>query len=120
MISSHTPGCFSYSVKVINPSKKTDYSRRKFRVSIPFATVGDMRKSLAESFSSFIAKEGELEFGYITPGHRGRGQQRWISEDIDLEDMYADYKGKKEIILWFFVNKDVVKSKKTTTLTWRR
>ena len=74
--------------------------------------MGDTRKSLAESFSSFIAMEGELEFGYITPGHGARGRQRWISEDIDLEAMYADYKDKREIIFWFFGNKDVIKSKK--------
>ena len=109
----HTPWrcneSFSYSVKVINPSKKTDYS---LRVSIHFATVGDTRKSLAESFSSFIAMEGELEFGYITPGHEARRRQRWISKDIDLEAMYTDYKDKREIIVWFFGNKDVIKSKK--------
>jgi len=103
---------FSYSVKVINPAKKTDYSLRKFRVSVRFATVDDMKKSLAESFPTFITKEGELEFGYIAPGHGARGQQQWISDDVDLQDMYTEYIGKKEITLWFFVNKDVVKSKK--------
>ena len=34
------------------------------------------------------------------------------SYDIDLQDMYAEYRGKKEITLWFFVNKDVAKSTK--------
>lgn len=75
------PQSFSYSVKVINPAKKTDYSLRKFRVSVRFATVDDV-KSLAESFPTFITKEGELEFGYIAPGNGARGQQRWISDDI--------------------------------------
>ena len=108
-VTSRTPHneSFSYSVKVINPSKKTDYTLRKFRVSVRFVTMGDMMKALAESFPTFITKESELEFGYIAPGHGARGQQRWIADDIDLQDMYAEYRGKKEITLWFFVNKDV-------------
>ena len=69
-----------------------------------------MKNSLAESFPTFITKEGELEFGYTAPGHGAHGQQRWICDDIDLQDMYTEYIGKKEITLWFFVNKD--KSKK--------
>ena len=112
-VTSRTPHneSLSYSVKVINPSKKTDYSLRKFRVSVCLATMGDMKKALAESFPTFITKESELEFGYIAPGHGVRGQQRWIADDIDLQDMYAEYRG-KEITLWFFVNKDVAKGKK--------
>ena len=74
--------------------------------------MGDMMKALAESFPTFITKESELEFGYIAPGHGARGQQRWIADDIDLQDMYAEYRGKKEITLWFFINKDVAKGKK--------
>ena len=62
--------------------------------------MGDLKKALAESFLVFITKEKKLEFGYIAP-------QRWIADDSDLQDMYAEYHG-KEITLWFFVNKDVV------------
>ena len=58
-VTSRTPHneSFSYSVKVINPSKKTDYSLRKFRVSVRFVTMGDVMKALAKSFPTFITKE---------------------------------------------------------------
>ena len=54
-----------------------------------------MKNSLAESFPTFITKEGELEFGYTAPGHGAHGQQRWICDDIDLQDMYTEYIGKE-------------------------
>ena len=41
------------------PRKHSDYNLRKFRVSIYFVTIGDMKKTLAESFTTFISKESE-------------------------------------------------------------
>ena len=54
-----------------------------------------MKNYLAESFPTFITKEGELEFGYTAPGHGAHGQQRWICDDIDLQGMYTEYIGKE-------------------------
>ncbi len=47
------------------------------------------------------------------PGHGGRGKQRWITTDYDLEDMYTEYQGKKEVLLWLFSipTSDVSKTK---------
>ena len=93
----------SYSAKVINPAKKADYSLRKFRVSCRFTTVLNLQKSLSECYPTFISCDAvDIEVGYITPGHGARGKQRWICDDIDLTDMYKEYKGKKEIVVWFY------------------
>jgi len=52
--------CFSYSVKVINPAKRTDHSLWKFRVTVCFATVDDVKKSLAESFPPSLPRRVKL------------------------------------------------------------
>ena len=96
----------TYSVKIINPAKKTDYSLRKFRVSTHFKTVCSLKKALSEYFPTFLTGDAsDVEVGYITPGHGARGKQLWISDDIDIEDMYKEYQGKKEITLWVYTSK---------------
>ena len=94
--SSNSEG-FSYSVKIINPAKKADYSIRKFRVNTLFKTVISLKKALCESFLTSSASD--VEVGYITKGHGARG------------------------ILWFYTNNKTEegskKGKKTNSLTWR-
>jgi len=94
----------SYSVKIINPSKKTAYSVRKLRVDSNFDTPEDIKQQLCEAFSEHIPNSDvDLEIGYISPGHGARGQQRWIIDNEDVQDMYEDYKGKNEVLLWFYI-----------------
>ena len=42
-------------------------------------------------------------FGYIEPGHRLKGKQRWLVQDQDVMEMYVCYEGKTccEIMLWY-------------------
>ena len=65
---------FSYSVKIINPSKKTAYSMRKLRLSCRFETPQELKDQLCDAFSDQIGDTDELEFGYISPGHGARGK----------------------------------------------
>ena len=93
----------SYSVKVVNPSKKSDYFIRKWRTSVRFQSVQQLRRSLCEELNDMLVGDhSELEIGYIEPGHGTRGKQRWIFDDKDLADMYQVYSKKGEIILWMF------------------
>ena len=59
----------SYSVKVVNPSKKTDYVIEKLHgVSWKFITVDEIRKAIEETCESMI--EVPLRnMGYVEPGH---------------------------------------------------
>ena len=41
------------------------------------------------------------QVGYIQPGHGTRGRQLWLASDGDIEEMYSECQGKKEILLWF-------------------
>ncbi len=90
---------YRYSVKIINPSKKRDYSVLPLRVNEDFETMEQLKDKLLEKFPNYVSGQ-QFEFGYIGPGHGARGKQRWIINDDDLEDMYSEYQGKKEVILW--------------------
>ena len=37
------------------------------------------------------------QVGYIQPGHGTRGRQLWLASDGDIEEMYSQCQGKKEI-----------------------
>lgn len=94
----------SYSVKIINPNRKTAYSVRKLRVNYDFETPEDIKQQLTDAFTEHIPDSNvDLEIGYITPGHGARGQQRWIIDEKDMQDMYNEYKGRNEVLLWFYI-----------------
>ena len=92
-------GPASYNVKVINPSKKSDYFIWKRRTRIRFQDI----ESLQDKLRSESGDHGEIvEMGYTEPGHGAQGKQRWILNAGDLEDMYEAYSGKTEIMLWVY------------------
>ena len=39
------------------------------------------------------------EMGYLSPGHGLKGKLNPLSDDEDLQDMYAEYKSKREIMI---------------------
>ena len=65
-------GRTSYNVKVINPSKKSDYFIRKWRTGIRFQHI----ESLPDKLCSELGNHGEIvEMGYIEPVHGARGKR---------------------------------------------
>lgn len=92
---------FRYSLKVINPKKKTLFSVH----SLPGATskfvsitdVGDMVRKFLQS--------DVVEVGYISPGHGAKGKHNSLLDDDDLSTMYLEYEGKRGvngILLWCY------------------
>ena len=47
--------------------------------------------------------------GYISPGHRLKGKLNPLTGD-DFEDMYGEYKGKRDIMLWCCTPRSKLKS----------
>ena len=92
-------GTWTYSVKIMNSKKRSEYTVRKWRDvdNRVFEKFDDIKAGL----SAFI-NESELVVGFIEPGHGAKGCQRWLHDDGDLKDMYDLYKGKKEIMLWCY------------------
>lgn len=89
----------SYSIKVVNPAKKSDYHIYTIRDSVEFRTVKSLEKFIKANFKEF--KEADaMCIGYVEPGHGWKGKQQWINTDEDLGELYAVYKAKKNLMLW--------------------
>lgn len=90
-------GTLNYSIKIVNP-KKSDFvvsSKKKFH------DLDNLKKRVSEEFEEQI--NGSIkQIGYIEPGHGLRGKQRWLTSSVELEEMYALFQGRKEIMLWTF------------------
>lgn len=101
-------------MKFINPSRKSEFQVRKWRVCKIFKTITSLTSNLKKSFEE-IGGEKELSLGYVEPGHGYKGRQQWIHSDDDLHDMYQTYKKKKEILLWCYLprEKDCAKRGRT-------
>ena len=86
-----------YSVKIISPVKKSEYTVQKMRTSSIFQTVEDLKQEMStiKGIPSTID-----QLGYIEPNRGVKGRQHWIITSEDLVDMYRSYVGKDEIVLW--------------------
>ena len=87
---------FTYSIKILNPNKKTDFIIQKLRVSCHFTSVDDIKAQIISSCEGKVAEDLE-QLGYMSPGNQ---KKRWLFTDNDVKDMYHEYSGKQEILLW--------------------
>ena len=92
---------YCYSVKIINPQKKSDYSLRKWRhVSKRFPSVESIQSQLIKDFGDVLpSRKEDIELGYIKPGHGAKGRTQWIFTE---EDLYKEHAEKTEIIIWLY------------------
>ena len=101
---------YSYSVKVINPHKKSEYVVQKLRVSDVFKSVDDIKEILISTLENVPSTIDQL--GYIEPGHGAKGKQRWLSGQDDLKDMYSLHQNRQEILLWCFSDSQAANKKR--------
>ena len=94
----------SYSLKFMNPKKKSEYTIRRWRIKQRFVTVSQLSSKLVENFEELRPVDSSgLSMGYIEPGHGYKGKQRWLCVDEDLCEMYSIYSGRSEILMWCFL-----------------
>ena len=82
-------------VKLVNPVRKSEYVIQKVRGIPKCTTIDELKAKLCDELKIDIA-----ELGYISPGHGLKGKLNPLTGDEDLEDMYGEYKNKRDIILW--------------------
>ena len=87
---------YQYSVKVMNPRRKTNYFVRKLKVNRKFLSQLELRDELFQELGRRVS-----EIGFILPGHGLKGKHITITTDNDLSVMYEEYCSKHcEIRLW--------------------
>ena len=100
---SSSPG-YRYTVKVINPGKKSSYDIHKLvNFSEKFASLDELKQHLTELLGTQID-----DVGYISPGHGLKGRQNTCLIDEDVDHIYEEFK-RKDILLWCY---DVTKKNK--------
>jgi len=68
----------SYSVKLVNPDRKSEYRVEKWRTNVKFKTPESLTEKLKETFTE-LSPCSEIKVGYMEPGHGYKGKQRWIT-----------------------------------------
>ena len=89
---------YAYTVKVMNTSKKSDYTVVKFSKQGQIQTISDLKSELLARFTDRLS--GDIEVGYIHPEHGLHGKQEWLCRDDDVQDMYDLHPNKKPILLF--------------------
>ena len=92
---------FYQSVKVMNKAKKKEYVVEKSSATTPFGSLESIKTALKE-VDHIVGN-----IGYIEPGHRLKGKQKWLLDDSDVSEMYVVHKNKREVMLYVFVDRQV-------------
>ena len=101
--SGHAP--FEYSLKVINPTKMSDFKTFSIhgrRQCKSFSDLKDLMEKSIPSDAVGMPNLHDVEIGYIEPGRGVKGRKIWLRTDADVKEMYAKHQGKKKINLWCY------------------
>ena len=85
----------------MNASRKSEYTVQKLQERDVYSAVQTLKTDICKQFSDKLP-EGEIELGFIQPGHGFKGKQRWLCSNVCLKEMYQEHKGRKEIVLWCY------------------
>ena len=97
-----------YSLKVINPSKKSEYRTVRLQGQKVCTTLDGLKEFIDKGLpvtGDNLPPVKEVEIGYLEPGHGAKGKRCWLYTDDDLKEMYGKHKGKKELLLWCYSHK---------------
>ena len=92
-----------YSVKIINPSKKSEYKTVKLQGQPKYCnTLAELKEFITTSLPESLEDPPLDDVGYVEPGHGAKGKRCWLHTDADVMEMYKQHKGKKELLLWCY------------------
>ena len=97
-----------YSLKVINPSKKSEYKTIRLQGEKLCRTLEGLKEFIVKGLPAStdnMPPVKEVEIGYLEPGHGAKGKRCWLYTDDDLKEMYEKHKGKRELLLWCYSHK---------------
>ena len=89
---------FSYSIKIYNPIRRSQFTRRDLHdVSHRFTNIGALRSALYHELEDEISDNDEYSLGYF----EGKQQKKkWLVSSSDIDAMYGYFEGKPRISLW--------------------
>ena len=95
---------YMYSIKLINPKRKSDYVVRLWHdAKQVFHSVDDIKQKLIDSFPNEL-HHNDFALGFYSPPS---STKRWIVDNRDLEAMYNLFEPGSKINLWCETNTDL-------------
>ena len=89
---------YTYTLKVINPKRKSQFRVEKFRKGGAFKTPMELRLYIIENYEKLLPATTDFDIGYFKPC---RGSTKvYIKSDADLDTMYESYKDQQELNIW--------------------
>ena len=87
----------TYTLKILNPVKKSKYSVHKIRREHQFKDPEDIRDCIRSECADHVPEDEEFGIGY----YKGRGSAKiWIKDKEDVASMYSDHSNSTEISIW--------------------
>jgi hypothetical protein len=116
--STQTP--FEHSLKIINPSRMSEFTRVNIRGKKHCCTLEEVKKLITDNFphGENLPDMDTVEMGYIEPGHGSKGKKCWLYTDTDVAQMYDEHRQKtRKVLLWCYshAKKSGKKSKAEST-----
>ena len=97
-VSSHRGKKYVYSLRVINPKRKSLFEMKKFTSESRFQFPGELRSCIKVEFSTVVPGSDNFSLGYY---HKGRGNSKiFLINENDMDTMYSQYAEAQEIQLW--------------------
>ena len=89
---------YTYSLKIINPKKRSQFVVEKFRRLETFNSPRELWLSILTRCEGLVPDNTEFDLGYFKGGCGSA--KVWIKSEEDLKSMYKTYVNEKEISLW--------------------
>ena len=89
---------YVYSLRVINPKRKSLFEMKKFTSESRFQFPGELRSHIKEEFTTVVPESDNFSLGYY---QKGRGNSKiFLINENDMDTMYTQYAEAQEIQLW--------------------
>ena len=90
-----------FYIEFINPHNKGGVVVDKWNVNCKYDSANDMKSDLQQKVEDlgYISSQDDFNLGFVIPGHSVKGKQQSIVLHEDMEEMYRQYRGRKEIVL---------------------
>ena len=89
---------YTYSLKIINPKKRSQFVVEKFRRPGMFKSPRELRLCILMECKGSVPDNTEFDVRYFKGG---RGSAKvWIKSEKDLNSMYETYHNEQKISLW--------------------